>query len=57
MVLSALIQWGKTNGITWDSWKIQSGDGFSGRIEHLIDGPEDDANPSNWRTKVAIKIK
>lgn len=53
----ALLQWGKTNGIVWDSWPIDGGDGFSGRMEHLLDGPEDDENPSHWRTKVAIKIK
>jgi effector-binding domain-containing protein len=53
----ALIAWARNNGIIWDSWEVTDGDGFFGRVEHLLDGPEDDPDPSKWRTKVSIMIK
>jgi predicted transcriptional regulator YdeE len=52
-----LIQWAKANDIEWDSWQTKLGDGFTGRVEHLLDGPAEDPDPANWRTEVAIKIK
>ncbi len=52
-----LIQWAKANDIEWDSWPTKIGDGFIGRVEHLLDGPDEDPEPTNWRTEVAIKIK
>lgn len=52
-----LIQWAKANKIKWDSWQTENGDGFTGRVEHLFDGPAEDPYPGNWRTEVAIKIK
>ncbi|MDR7131471.1 hypothetical protein J2X69_003835 [Algoriphagus sp. 4150] len=54
---AALIDWGKSMGLEWDTWQMDNGDCFSGRVEHLIDGPEDDPDPSNWRSEVAMKIK
>jgi predicted transcriptional regulator YdeE len=52
-----LIQWAKTKNIAWDSWQTENGDGFTGRVEHLLDGPAENPEPTNWRTEVAIKIK
>ena len=52
-----LISWGNANKVEWESWKTELGDGFSGRVEHLIDGPEDDPDPSTWRSEVAIKLR
>lgn len=53
---AALVEWAKRQNIQWDSWENTIGEGFAGRIEHLIDGPDDDPNPSNWKTEVAIKL-
>jgi DNA-binding transcriptional MerR regulator len=53
---AALIEWANNQGIQWDSWENTIGEAFAGRIEHLIDGPDDDPNPSNWKTEVAIKL-
>lgn len=53
----ALLDWGKAQGLTWDMQDTDLGDAFGGRIEHLIDGPEDDPDPANWRTEVAIKLR
>lgn len=52
----ALIQWALDNDVLWESRGIAGGELFTGRVEYMIDGPEDDPNPSNWRTEVAIKI-
>lgn len=52
----ALVEWAATQGLPWDSWEHEYGEAFSGRLESMIDGPEDDPNPSNWRTEVAIKL-
>lgn len=51
-----LIDWAAAQGIQWDSWDEAIGEAFAGRVEHMIDGPDDDPNPSNWRTEVAIKL-
>lgn len=51
-----LIDWANANNINWDSWDDAIGEAFAGRVEHMIDGPDDDPNPSNWRTEVAIKL-
>ena len=52
-----LISWARNHNHLFDSWPLPGGEGFSGRVEHMLDGPEDDPDPSQWRTEVAIKIK
>jgi effector-binding domain-containing protein len=51
-----LIEWAAAQGIRWDSQDVESGEAFGGRVEYLLDGPDDDPNPSNWKTEVAIKL-
>ena len=53
---AALIEWANQQGIQWDSRDNEIGEAFAGRVEHLLDGPDDDPNPSNWKTEVAIKL-
>src|SRR5690606_36616918 len=50
----ALIQWARDIHIAWNSRDVEAGEAFAGRLEHLLDGPDDDPNPSNWKTEVAI---
>lgn len=52
----ALVEWAAREGIEWDHWEDPLGDAFAGRVEWMLDGPDDDPSPSNWRTEVAIKI-
>jgi effector-binding domain-containing protein len=52
----ALINWAVAQGIEWDHWDVPQGEGFSGRVEYMIDGPDDDPDPGNWKTEVAIKV-
>lgn len=51
-----LIEWAKENGIEWDAWDSDRGHAFASRIEIFLDGPEDDPDPTTWRTEVAIKV-
>jgi len=52
----ALIEWAKAEGIEWDAWDVEAGHAFRSRIEFFLDGPDDDPNPTNWRTQVAILL-
>ena len=52
-----LVSWARSHNQLFDSWLVPDGEGFSGRVEYMLDGPEDDPDPSTWRTEVAIKIK
>ncbi len=51
---AVLIEWARDNNVQWNSWDVELGEAFGGRVEHLLDGPDDDPNPSNWKTEVAI---
>jgi effector-binding domain-containing protein len=53
---AALIEWAAAQGLQWDSWDVGLGEAFGGRVEYLLDGPEDDPDPANWKTEVAIKL-
>jgi effector-binding domain-containing protein len=53
---AALIEWAQAQEMQWDSWDEVQGEAFAGRVEHLLDGPEDDPDPANWDTEVAIKL-
>jgi effector-binding domain-containing protein len=52
-----LIDWARDNGIRWDSHDVEMGEAFAGRVEFLVDGPDDDPDPANWDTEVAILTK
>lgn len=53
---AALIGWIADQGLRMDVHGGRRGDAFGGRVEHLLDGPEDDPDPSTWRTQVAIRL-
>jgi effector-binding domain-containing protein len=52
----ALIDWAVKEGLKWDQFDSDKGDGFVSRVEFFIDGPADDPDSANWRTEVAIKV-
>ena len=52
----ALLDWAAARGLQWDRWDDENGDAFGGRVEYMLDGPEDDPDPANWDTEVAIKL-
>lgn len=51
-----LIDWAKENGIEFDTYPSDKGDGFTARVEYFLEGPEDDPDPATWDNEVAIKI-
>lgn len=51
-----LIEWASANGIEWDAWDTADGHAFRSRVEYFLDGPDDDPDPANWRTEVAIMM-
>jgi len=53
---AALIGWIADQGLRMDVRADRRGDAFGGRVEHLLEGPEDDPDPSTWRTEVAIRL-
>lgn len=52
----ALLDWGAEQGLVWDTFASDKGDGFGARYESFLTGPEDNPNPANWDTEVAIRL-
>ncbi|MBV9787496.1 MAG: GyrI-like domain-containing protein [Chloroflexi bacterium] len=52
----ALLDWGAQQGLVWDTFDSDKGDGFGSRYETLLMGPQDDPDPSNWDNEVAIRL-
>ncbi len=51
-----LIDWAREQGLKWDQFDSPDGDGFVSRYEIFLTGPDDDPDPANWDTEVAIKL-
>ncbi|HEU5090153.1 MAG TPA: GyrI-like domain-containing protein [Roseiflexaceae bacterium] len=51
-----LIGWARDQGLRWDQFDSPHGDGFVSRYEVFLTGPDDDPDPANWDTEVAIKL-
>ena len=52
----ALIEWAKKKGLEWDAWDTENGHAFRSRLEFFLDGPDDDPDPANWNTQVAVRL-
>lgn len=52
----ALIDWGTDHNVQWDRWDEPQGDAFASRFESMLTGPDDNPDPSQWDTEVAILI-
>lgn len=53
----ALLDWGADQGLVWDTYEARGGDGFGARYETFLTGPEDEPDPANWDTEVAIRLR
>ena len=53
---AALLAWGVEQGLAWDQWETSQGDAFGGRVEYFLTGPENDPDPAQWDTEVAIRL-
>ena len=52
----ALLDWGVEQGLVWDRYASDRGDGFGTRIESYLTDPADEPNPAKWETEVAIRL-
>jgi effector-binding domain-containing protein len=52
----ALLEWGATNGLVWDTYVAENGDGFGARLESYLTDPAEEPNPAKWDTEVAIRL-
>jgi len=53
---AALLDWGARQGLAWDSWPAENGEGFGARIEFFLTDPQDEPDPTKWETEVAIRL-
>jgi effector-binding domain-containing protein len=51
-----LIEWAKANGIAWDRWDDERGDGFRCRTETYFTDPKIEPRKTKWEIEVAIKL-
>jgi effector-binding domain-containing protein len=53
---AALIDWAHTRGLQWDHWQDAKGDAFRARYESYLTDPQQQPDPSQWQTEVAIRL-
>lgn len=53
---AALLDWGAAEGLTWDTWTAENGDGFGARLESFLTDPNEEPDPAKWETEVAIRL-
>jgi effector-binding domain-containing protein len=53
---AALLEWIAQQGLACDRWDEPAGDAFASRYERFLSGPQDDPDPANWDSEVAIKL-
>ena len=52
----ALLKWGAQQGLVWDSWKAEKGDGWGARFESFLTNPDEKPDRAKWETEVAIRL-
>jgi effector-binding domain-containing protein len=53
---AALLDWGAKQGLVWDTYDSENGDGFGARIEYFLTDPKDEPDQKKWETEVAIRV-
>jgi effector-binding domain-containing protein len=53
---AALLDWGVEQGLVWDSWVTEQGDGFGARLESYLTDPASEPDTANWQTEVTIRL-
>jgi effector-binding domain-containing protein len=52
----ALLDWGAEQGLVWDTYVSDHGDGFGARYESYLTNPADEPDIAKWETEVAIRL-
>ncbi len=53
---AALLDWGAEQGLVWDTWTTERGDGFGARLETYLTDPQEEPDVTKWETEVAIRL-
>ena len=53
---AALLDWGTEQGLLWDTWEAENGDGFGARYESFLTNPDEEPDRTKWETEVAIRL-
>ncbi len=53
---AALLDWGAKQGIVWDTYASEHGDGFGARYESFLTEQDEEPDPAKWDTEVAIRL-
>ena len=56
-VNGTLIDWARQAGLVFDTVRRSDGEYFVSRLEIYHNGPEEEPDPSKWKTTVSIKLK
>lgn len=51
-----LLKWGEEQGLAWDTWAAQNGDGWGARYESFLTNPDEEPDRAKWETEVAIRL-
>jgi effector-binding domain-containing protein len=52
----ALLEWGAEQGLVWDTYDAEGGDGFGARYESDLTDPAEEPDMAKWETEVAIRL-
>lgn len=52
----ALLDWGAEQGLVWDTYASDQGDGFGARVEFYLTDPAAEPDMAKWDTEVAIRL-
>jgi effector-binding domain-containing protein len=52
----ALMEWAEKQGLVWDTYESDHGDGFVSRYESDLTDPDDEPDMAKWETEVAIRL-
>jgi effector-binding domain-containing protein len=53
---AALLDWGKTQGLTWDRSDGVEGERWGARLEFYLTDPDDEPDMNKWETEVAFRV-
>ena len=51
-----LLEWGAQQGLTWDTFEADGGDGFGARFESTLTHPDEEPDTAKWKIEVAIRL-
>ncbi len=52
----ALLEWGAQEGLVWDTYDAEDGDGFGARYETEVTDLAEEPDMAKWETEVAIRL-